>query len=116
MSNKRTENNIGESQKTSVKVHHQPGGQSNWSLGWGNEDKPKTSSKFASTQFKNTITKVNWFSGAKTKLMMNKKRKDWRRKRERRRRSSTRNCPTSTPSREPERILILMRAIKFIQA
>jgi hypothetical protein len=43
---KRTEFNIGETQKTSVKVHHQPGGQSNWSLGWGEEDKPKTSSTY----------------------------------------------------------------------
>lgn len=42
---KRTEFNIGETQKTSVKVHHQPGGQSNWSLGWGEEDKPKQTSK-----------------------------------------------------------------------
>jgi hypothetical protein len=32
---KRTEFNIGETQKTSVKVNHQPGGQTNWSLGWG---------------------------------------------------------------------------------
>lgn len=35
---------MGESQKTSVKVHHNPGGQSNWSLGWGDEEKPKTAS------------------------------------------------------------------------
>jgi|JI6StandDraft_1071083.scaffolds.fasta_scaffold19071_2 hypothetical protein len=34
---KRTEGNIGESDKTSVKVHHAPGGQSNFSLGWGND-------------------------------------------------------------------------------
>ena len=44
MSNKRSEFNIGESEKTSVKVHNNPGGQSNWSLGWAEEDKPKTSS------------------------------------------------------------------------
>lgn len=29
-----TENNMGETNKTSVKVHHAPGGQSNFSLGW----------------------------------------------------------------------------------
>jgi hypothetical protein len=29
-----TTNNIGETNKTSVKVTHGPGGQSNWSLGW----------------------------------------------------------------------------------
>jgi hypothetical protein len=37
---KRTEWNIGESEKTSVKVHHAPGGQSNFYLGWGNEVAP----------------------------------------------------------------------------
>lgn len=30
----RNQFNIGETTKTSVKVHHGPGGQSNWSLGW----------------------------------------------------------------------------------
>lgn len=30
----RNQFNIGETNKTSVKVHHGPGGQSNWSLGW----------------------------------------------------------------------------------
>lgn len=44
MADKRTEFNLGESGKTSVKVHHNPGGQSNWSIGWGDEEKPKTSS------------------------------------------------------------------------
>jgi len=42
---KRTESNIGESDKTSVKVHYGPGGQSNWSLGWAEDDKPKASSR-----------------------------------------------------------------------
>jgi hypothetical protein len=37
---KRSEGNIGESEKTSVKVHHAPGGQSNFSLGWGNDVAP----------------------------------------------------------------------------
>ena len=41
MADKRTEFNLGETQKTSVKVHHNPGGQSNWSLGWGEDEKPK---------------------------------------------------------------------------
>jgi hypothetical protein len=41
---KRTEHNIGETQKTSVKVHHQPGGQSNWSLGWTEPENTKPSS------------------------------------------------------------------------
>lgn len=46
MADKRTEFNIGESGKTSVKVQHGPGGQSNWSLSWGDEEKPKTTSNF----------------------------------------------------------------------
>jgi hypothetical protein len=50
---KRTEGNIGESQKTSVKVHHQPGGQSNWSLGWGEEEKKP------STYLNNLSSKVS---------------------------------------------------------
>lgn len=45
---KRNEHNIGETQKTSVKVHHQPGGQSNWSLGWQDDEKPKQTSRFIS--------------------------------------------------------------------
>ena len=44
---KRNEFNIGETQKTSVKVHHQPGGQSNWSLGWGEDDKSKQPSTYS---------------------------------------------------------------------
>lgn len=36
----RNESNIGESNKTSVKVNHNPGGQTNWSFGWGVEEKP----------------------------------------------------------------------------
>lgn len=27
-------------------MHHQPGGQSNWSLGWGEDDKSKQPSNF----------------------------------------------------------------------
>lgn len=42
---KRTEGNIGESEKTSVKVHHAPGGQSNFSLGWGNDQAPQQAQK-----------------------------------------------------------------------
>jgi hypothetical protein len=34
MSEQATQNNMGETNKTSVKVTHGPGGQSNWSLGW----------------------------------------------------------------------------------
>lgn len=44
---KRSEFNIGETEKTSVKVHNNPGGQSNWSLGWQEEEKPKTSSNLS---------------------------------------------------------------------
>ena len=56
---KRTEFNIGESQKTSVKVHHNPGGQSNWSLGWGDEEKPKKPSiSIYYHQFRSIITKA----------------------------------------------------------
>ncbi len=44
---KRSEHNIGETSTTSVKVHQNPGGQSNWSLGWAEgkkeEEKPKVS-------------------------------------------------------------------------
>ena len=55
---KRTEFNIGESGKTSVKVHHTPGGQSNWSLGWDNETKPKMPSKSSLIQFKSITMKA----------------------------------------------------------
>lgn len=34
---KRSQFNIGETQKTSVKVQNNPGGKSNWSLGWVEE-------------------------------------------------------------------------------
>ena len=47
MAQQRNQFNIGESNKTSVKVHHGPGGQSNWSLGWGentNQPEQKTNS------------------------------------------------------------------------
>lgn len=49
---KRTEHNIGETQKTSVKVHHQPGGQSNWSLGWSEPEanKPPSTNSLNSVQ------------------------------------------------------------------
>ena len=36
---KRTQFNIGQTQKTSVKVVNNPGGQSNWSLGWAEDEK-----------------------------------------------------------------------------
>lgn len=36
-SNHRTENDIGENKKTSVKVHQGPGGNSSFSFGWGND-------------------------------------------------------------------------------
>ena len=49
--NQRTEANIGESNKTSVKVHHQPGGASNWSLGWEEpQQKPSSRSIFMLVQ------------------------------------------------------------------
>lgn len=41
----RNEFNIGETSKTSVKVHHGPGGQSNWSLGWGENNQPQGEQK-----------------------------------------------------------------------
>lgn len=34
MSEHATQHNMGETNKTSVKVTHGPGGGSNWSLGW----------------------------------------------------------------------------------
>lgn len=37
MSSQRTQHNICETNVTSVKVHYGPGGQSNWSLGWGEQ-------------------------------------------------------------------------------
>lgn len=46
---KRNEGNIGESDKTSVKVHHAPGGQSNFSLGWGNDQAPQQAPKSTSS-------------------------------------------------------------------
>lgn len=35
---RRTEDNIGMSNHTSVKVHAPPGGGSNWNMGWGDEN------------------------------------------------------------------------------
>lgn len=46
---KRSEFNIGESQKTSVKVHHGPGGASNWSLGWGDPSTANEAKKMGTT-------------------------------------------------------------------
>jgi hypothetical protein len=49
----RNQFNIGESNKTSVKMHHGPGGQSNWSLGWGETSQQadqKAKSNHRSTQ------------------------------------------------------------------
>jgi hypothetical protein len=45
---KRSEFNIGETQKTSVKVVNAPGGQSNWSIGW-EENKPLDETKKQNT-------------------------------------------------------------------
>lgn len=45
---KRSEFNIGETQKTSVKVVNSPGGQSNWSIGW-EENKPVNETKKQNT-------------------------------------------------------------------
>jgi len=41
----RNQFNIGETNKTSVKVHHGPGGQSNWSLGWGDSNQTQNEQK-----------------------------------------------------------------------
>ena len=41
---KRTENNIGETDHRSVKVHHAPGGASNFSLSWGDQPQPVNNS------------------------------------------------------------------------
>jgi len=46
----RSENNIGENQKTSVKVHHAPGGQSNFSLGWDETSNSNTNNYPKKTQ------------------------------------------------------------------
>ena len=66
----RTQFNIGESEKTSVKVHHNPGGNSNFSLGWGEDDKPKHSSIFILMKFTSTTMKVKLFWVVKMKEMM----------------------------------------------
>lgn len=49
MAQQRNQFNIGESNKTSVKVHHGPGGQSNWSLGWGENTSTQPEQKTNST-------------------------------------------------------------------
>lgn len=49
MAQQRNQFNIGESTKTSVKVHHGPGGQSNWSLGWGEQTSTQGDQKQQST-------------------------------------------------------------------
>lgn len=82
----RNENNIGETGKTSVKVHHQPGGQSSFSLGWGADDKSKPSI-FLIIKSKSITTKVMWFLEVPMKSKMKKKRKDLKNKKERRRNS-----------------------------
>lgn len=38
----RNQHNIGESVKTSVKVNNNPGGKSNWSIGWDEPEKKKS--------------------------------------------------------------------------
>ena len=84
MADKRTEFNLGESGKTSVKVHHNPGGQSNWSLGWDNETKPKMPSKSSLIQFKSITTKVTWCSEVRTSSLIRKNReRDWKKRRKR---------------------------------
>ena len=45
MAQQRSQFNIGESNKTSVKVHHGPGGQSNWSLGWSDNNQTEAMKK-----------------------------------------------------------------------
>ena len=83
MADKRTEFNLGETQKTSVKVHHNPGGQSNWSLGWGEDEKPKKpSTQINYDQFKSIITKAALFWGERMKKTTRKmRRKDQSRRR-----------------------------------
>ncbi len=82
----RNENNIGESGKTSVKVHHQPGGQSSFSLGWGADDKSKPSIFFI-IKFKSITTKAMWSLEVLMKSKMRKKRKELKNKKERKRNS-----------------------------
>jgi len=84
---KRTEGNIGESNKTSVKVHYGPGGQSNWSLGWAEEEKPKTSSKNLSMKSISITTKAMLSLEVRTSKKMKKKRKDKSLKRRRNKKS-----------------------------
>ncbi len=84
---KRTQNNIGQTQKTSVKVHHGPGGQSSFSLGWGDDNNTKQSGTFDFIQLTSIITKVALSQEEKMKDKMNKKRKDLS-KRERKKRNN----------------------------
>lgn len=42
---KRSENNIGETDHRSVKLHAPPGGASNFSLAWGDQPQPTTTAK-----------------------------------------------------------------------
>jgi hypothetical protein len=45
---KRSENNIGETDHRSVKVHHAPGGASNFSLAWGDQPQPTANNQVKS--------------------------------------------------------------------
>lgn len=68
--------------KTSVKVHHQPGGESNWKLGWSDEKPKKTTSNiFLYSKLINTTTKATLSLVATRSTTKKKKRKKWRKER-----------------------------------
>lgn len=93
----RNEHNIGESAKTSVKVHHGPGGQSNWSLGWAEDEKPKPSISFLN-QTKSTTTKAMLYLEATMRPLMRRKRRRETKKGEKKKKNSIASCPPTIPS------------------
>lgn len=104
MAQQRNQFNIGESNKTSVKVHHGPGGQSNWSLGWGesntNQVEQKANCNIYIMQIWSTTTRAKSYlarSAKPRKIRSNA----WKRKKERRRKNWTANFPAMTLKTEP---------------
>lgn len=104
----RNEGNIGQTNKTSVKVHHQPGGQSSFSLGWGVEEKAKPSTLYIIIQFKSITIKVMLFLEALIKNKMRKKRKDSKNKKGRKKSNSIRNYQTMIQNQETKHQFILV--------
>ena len=105
MASQRNQHNICETNVTSVKVHHAPGGQSNWTLGWGGEQTENT----------NTVNRQNstypfiqiWNTTIRARLSLVRrcpkskgKSSFWRRKNSKSSRNSTIDFPPTIPKME----------------